>query len=219
MIASRPSLQLPLKLAVLAALALVLAVHSVATIAFTLPATPLTVRYVSAIDRYIYPYFAQNWSFFAPTPPYQDDYVVTQYRVVDTSGRAALSPWVNLSRTFNEEVQRNRFSALEIVQLSISNAYGDMTRSSLFKHDHVDMAVYRRTADPAKQPPSMHSLERVAMAYFPRTGIAGRPVAVRIALFHHEFPRFNHRFERDDPAQHNTVLTFPFIPFEDVTPL
>lgn len=210
---------LTLQIAAFVCVSAFVAVHLTFTLLFTLPPTPLTVRYQPQILRYMYPYFAQNWSFFAPNPPVEDDFVIVQYQMKMPDGKLGYSPWINLSRTFNDVVQRNRVSALEIVQLTISNAYGDATRSELFRNSHLVPNANEILRDPMRKPPSVHTIERVAMAYFPRSGVPGTLVAVRLGFLHHVFPRYNHRDEVDDVAKNNTVLYFPFVRAEKVASL
>jgi len=115
-----------------------LVTHFLMTLAVTLPPTPLSVEYSRKIDGWIYPYFIQNWSFFAPDPPTEDAYVIAQYRYKSGDGTIAESSWINLSRTFNQAVQRNRLSPLEIVQVTLLNASGDLVRSEIFKDGRLD---------------------------------------------------------------------------------
>jgi hypothetical protein len=200
-------------------LATLIAVHFLMTLAITLPPTPLSVEYSKKIDSWIYPYFVQNWSFFAPDPPTEDDYVIAQYRYKSATGSIVESSWVNLSRTFNEAVQRNRLSPLEIVQLTILNASGDVARSEIFKDGKLDNELLDRLVKANRQPPALHTLERVAMGCYHMMGIPGEPVAVRVGILHHRFPRFTHRDEPDDQLSNNGQLMFPFVPFEAVASL
>ena len=219
MTSTQSSAAAALRCLVLGALAGAIAFHAVMSLLFTLPTTPLTVQYAPLINAYISPYFAQNWSFFAPNPPTEDDYVVAQYEVWTHAGRRGFTQWINLSKTYNEAVIRDRLSPLEIVQLTISNAYGDVTRSSLFSDGKLIPRSDIVAEDPATRPPALHTLERLAMAYFPRSGINGRLIAVRIGLYHHEFPRWSHRDAPDDLRANNSILMFPFTPREQVAPL
>lgn len=200
-------------------LASLLMMHFLMTLAVTLPPTPLTVQYSKKIDAWIYPYFNQNWSFFAPDPPTEDEFLIVQYRFKSADGMVSESPWINLSRTFNEAVQRNRLSPLEIVQLTILNASGDLVRSEIFKNGRLDNDLLTRLVSTNRQPPSLHTLERIAMGCAKLARIQGEPVAVRIGLLHHQFPRFTHRSEPDNPQYDNTEIVFPFVPFEAVASL
>lgn len=200
----------------LVGLAGLLTVHFLMTLAFTLPPTPLTAEHGKAIDHWIHPYFTQVWSFFAPTPPTEDDFVIAQYRYTAPSGTAVESPWINLSRTLNEALQHDRLSSLAIVQGTVNNAYGDMIRSPLFKDGKLDEKLLDRLTEAHQQPPALHTLERAAMSCYRLTGFQGEPVAVRIGILTHQFPRFTHRYEKDDPASGNGEIQMPFVPFETV---
>jgi len=196
-----------------------LLLHMSVTLAYTLPPTPILLQYGQQIVSWVCPYFQQNWSFFAPNPPTQDVFVIVQYRYRAVNGTVAESPWINLSRTFNEAVQRNRLSPLEIVQLTISNAAIDTTRSEVFKNGILDSRPVQKVIEKNQQPSALHTLERIAMGFYSVSGFQGAPVAVRLGLLTHQFPRFTHRREADDQASGNSEVVFPFVPFEKVSSL
>jgi hypothetical protein len=191
-------------------------VHFLATLATTLPPTPLATEYGKEIDFWTYPYFEQSWSFFAPTPPTEDNFVIAQYAYKSASGSMVESPWINLSRTLNEAVQRDRISSLAIVQATVTNAYCDLIKSDIFKGGKLDEELLKRLIAANQQPPSLHTLERAAMSSFRITSFSGTPVAVRVGILNHQFPRFTHRQEKDDPAEHNAEVHLPYVPFESV---
>lgn len=197
-------------------LAALLTTHFLMTLAVTLPPTPLTTEYGKAIDGWMFPLFAQSWSFFAPTPPTEDDSVIAQYRYTAPSGATLESPWINVSRTLNEAVQRDRFSSLGIVQSTVNNAYCDLTKSELFKDGKLDEKLMNRLVASNHQPPSLHVLERAAMSCFRITTLGGQPLSVRVGILNHQFPRFTHRYEKDNYGAQNSTLEFPFVPFETV---
>lgn len=49
-------------------MALLLIVHFAFTVAYLMPPNPLRLEHQAAISGYMEPYFAQNWSLFAPDP-------------------------------------------------------------------------------------------------------------------------------------------------------
>jgi len=202
----------------LVGLTALLTVHFLMTFAVTLPPTPLTVEYGKAIDSWIYPYFSQSWSFFAPTPPTEDNFVIAQYRYKSSSGAIVESPWINLSRTLNEAAQRDRLSSLAIVQATVSSAYCGLVKSEIFKDGKLDEKLLHDRISSNRQPPALHTLERAAMSCYRITSFKGAPVSVRIGILDHKFPRFTQRYKPDDEAANNTELPFPFVPFESVAP-
>jgi hypothetical protein len=193
-----------------------LTVHFLMTLAITLPPTPLTVEYGKAVESWIYPYFSQSWSFFAPTPPTEDDFIIAQYRYKSPAGATIETPWINLSRTLNEVTQRDRVSSLAIVQSMVGNAYCDLVKSEIFKDGKFDEKILQHLIATNQQPPSLHTLERAAMSCYRITSFQGTPLAVRIGILDHKFPRFTHRFERDNQEADNSELQFSFVPFESV---
>jgi hypothetical protein len=206
----------PLRNSLLIGLTGLLTIHFLMTFAITLPPTPLTTEYGKAIESWIHPYFTQNWSFFAPTPPTEDDFVIAQYRYVAASGETVESPWINLSRTLNEATQRDRVSSLAIVQGTITNAYCDLVRGPLFKDGKLDQKMVNHLVEVHRQPPCLHALERAAMSCYRITSFKGTPVEVRVGLMNHKFPRFTQRNKRDNQATANSELPFPYVPFESV---
>jgi hypothetical protein len=126
------------------------------------------------------------------------------------------SPWINLSGTLNEAIQRDRLSSLAIVQQTVSNAYGDLIRSPLFKDGKLDDKLLEQLTATRKQPPSLHTLERAAMSCYRLTSFKGDPVAVRVGILNHKYPRFTHRNEKDDPGADNSEVQLLFVPFESV---
>jgi hypothetical protein len=193
-----------------------LVVHFLMTLAFTLPPTPLSAEHGKLIDSWMHPYFTQIWSFFAPTPPTEDEYVIAQYRYRSASGSIVESPWINLSGTLNEAIQRDRLSSLAIVQQTVNNAYGDFVRSPLFKDGKLDEKLLERLTTAHQQPASLHTLERAAMSCYRITSFKGEPMAVRIGILNHKYPRFTHRNEKDDPEAENSEIQLLFVPFESV---
>jgi hypothetical protein len=193
-----------------------LTTHFLMTLAITLPPTPLAAEYGKTIDRWMLPYFSQSWSFFAPTPPTEDDFVIAQYRYTSPTGAAVESPWINLSQTLNQAVQRDRFSSLAIVQSTVTNAYCDLVKSEIFKDGKLDEKLLNRLVTTHQQPPSLHVLERAAMSCYRLTSLSGKPLAVRVGILNHQFPRFTHRMQKDNPAANNSELQLPFVPFESV---
>jgi hypothetical protein len=202
----------------LIALTALLTVHFLMTIAITLPPTPLTAEYGKVIDSWIYPYFAQSWSFFAPTPPTEDYFVIAQYRYTNRAGATVDSPWINLSRTLNEATQRDRLSSLALVQGTVSNAYCDLVKSELFKDGKLDEKMLQRLTAAHQQPPSLHTLERAAMSCYRITTFKGTPIAVRVGILNHKFPRFTQRNKPDNQEADNSEISFPYVPFESVAP-
>lgn len=193
-----------------------LAVHFLMTLASTMPPTPLSVEHGKLVDSWMHPYFTQIWSFFAPTPPTEDDYVIAQYRYTSASGSIVESPWINLTGTLNEAIQRDRLSSLAIVQQTLNNAYGDFVRSPLFKDGKLDEKLLEKVTAAHQQPPSLRTLERAAMSCYRLTSFKGDPVAVRVGILNHKYPRFTHRNEKDNPEADNAELQLLFVPFEPV---
>ncbi len=205
-----------LRACVLFTLLIALGWHFAMTIAFCFPLTPVTVAIDPFVQRYIHPYLQQNWSFFAPNPPSMSEYVLVEYRYRTSDGAVHDSDWINLSHSLNVSSQRNRLTPLEIVQLVADNAYSDASRSDIFKDGKLDSAHLEKEIASGTQPPSLHTLERLGMAFYPYTGLGGSPVELRLGFLRHQFPRFTHRMDPDSADANNSVVLLPYVPFEPV---
>ena len=199
-------------------LAVLLIVHFTLTLIFCLPVTPVRINLDSIIQRYMIPLFQQNWSFFAPYPPTASEFILVRYRYKDASGKVSESEWVNLSKTLNRACQKNRLSALEILQLLLQNSKEAVASSEIFKDHVLDSKVLTQEIASGKQPPPLHTIERLGMAFYPQMKFSGIPVSVQVAFLDHEFPRFSHRSELDSLDLNNRLLIFPYVSFEPVTP-
>jgi hypothetical protein len=61
------------------------------------PSNPVSQRHSAEINQHVLPEFEQNWQLFAPNPLQDDIAVEARVQTLDTSGRRADSPWIDLT--------------------------------------------------------------------------------------------------------------------------
>ena len=200
------------------AVGLVFTAHFALTTLYDLPSNPISVRYRALTNAYVLPLFSQNWSFFAPTPPNRDDFLIARYRLApDRHGVVRYSSWVSLSLALNTEVQGNRFSPIEIVQLMSSNVVNDM--NPYFSRFVVRTLADTRLVPIGRFPVEMQMLYREIMAsrdLLPGVIRTGPVDAVQLGVVHHLYPRFSQRYVPDDPQQHNSINYLPWVRYTAV---
>jgi hypothetical protein len=200
------------------AVGLVFAAHFALTTLYDLPHNPISARYRALTQAYVLPLFSQNWSFFAPTPPNRDDFLIARYRLApDRHGVVRYSSWVSLSLALNADVQGNRFSPMEIVQLMTSNVVNDM--NPYFSRFVVRTLADTRLVPIGRFPVEIQMLYREIMAsrgLLPGTLRTASVDAVQLAVVHHFYPRFTERYVPDDLQQHNSINYLPWVRYTPV---
>jgi hypothetical protein len=104
----------------------VAAIHMGFTALFSTPENSLRDNLAVPMNKWIYPWFEQNWRLFAPNPMSQN--VTIETRVADDCG-THVTPWYNLSAIDNDAVLHNPFPG-HTEQNELRRAYIDGYESS-----------------------------------------------------------------------------------------
>lgn len=80
--------------------------HSLITISYNLPITPLKEKFNPLIYQYMHPLFAQTWMLFAPNPASTN----INFEVKVTHGENEETKWINFTELIQDKSQRNFFS-------------------------------------------------------------------------------------------------------------
>ena len=118
-----------------------------------------------AVDRYLVPFFAQDWHLFAPSPDVHD-YAVFARGAVRTGERLEWTPWQDLVDPLVRAVQANRL-APEAVSLNLAYKAPARTFDAAGAFGHVRIGqevIAERWRDLEGQPASVIVLERMASA-------------------------------------------------------
>lgn len=110
--------------------------HMFFTGLFSTPDSTLRDRFAVSMDKWIYPWFEQNWRLFAPNPMSQN--LTIETRVADDCG-THVTPWYNLSAMDDAAVLHNPFPG-HTEQNELRRAYIDGYESSHDMtpgHDHA----------------------------------------------------------------------------------
>lgn len=190
-----------LQLAQIALVAAIVVVHLGITWIYNAPDNIVKIDGDAIISRYMGHTFFQNWSFFAPSPIDRNTYLMARAERADGS----FTPWTNISVPLIEQVQRNRFSAYELVSTGVSNAVLNAAKS------YVDLKKSNKTADPMTMP-DLRDLYRsgasVLMHQYPGTAFE----KIQIGVLDEIYPRFTHRREGDERSKRQ-MAAFDLVAF------
>jgi hypothetical protein len=109
---SRPRGALALKTGLYTAVVVCLVttlVHVVMVFLHVAPSNPVSQRYNSHVNGWVYPLFEQNWRLFAPDPESFNRKVLARTARTESDGSVRVSPWFDLTAVDNSAVEHNVF--------------------------------------------------------------------------------------------------------------
>jgi len=190
-------------------LSLALLVHSALIQISNFPMTPVKLDLQPLLDRYVSPYFAQNWSFFAPTPLDHSLSMVTRGEYLSPDGTKMQTGWVNVSDPLFTAVGRNRFTPLGMISLMLSNTVVDFKNQLSGKQDATfkrNGVTYIRSVVPASVDPlDAQVMNRTGMAVLKAAHPDYRFSRVQVGIVDDTYPRFT---RRNDPTAKHTASFF-----------
>lgn len=206
-----------------------LGIHFGMTLVYLMPLNPIKVRLAPAVERYMTPWFAQDWHLFAPDPIDETRMLLVSCRIRPGNGLTRETAWADVSTPLWSTQADQRFSAaawLVRPQAHAVQLYFDQNEilAAIERHRTVerssvnDLADAIRAAHDARRTLATHVLARLGAAYCDRWYGAGQTVATRAGLVVLRFPRFS---QRQLPDNHGTLRLYPFawLPYEPVAPL
>lgn len=176
-----------------------------------MPTSPLKVSLFDIDSSYVYPYFAQNWSFFAPNPIDRNRILVCRGRYVEpNSDKILTSQWVDVTDPLIDDVRRDRLGPLSLIELMVANSvqgYSTVLAEDPRSQIRRNGSVYLKTIVSSDiDPNDLTVLTRMSAAYllssFPRT----RFVSIQVGILTHIFPRFNDRLSNDNGNKNNEMI-------------
>ncbi|ARE73271.1 MULTISPECIES: DUF5819 family protein [unclassified Streptomyces] len=84
-------------------------VHVVLVFFHVAPANPVSKRYSSQINGWVYPLFEQNWRLFAPDPDSFNRKILARTAHTDSKGSMQVTSWFDLAAVDHSEVDHNVF--------------------------------------------------------------------------------------------------------------
>ncbi len=84
-------------------------VHVVLVFLHVAPSNPVSKRYNSQINAWVYPLFEQNWRLFAPDPDSSNRQILARTAQADSHGSMQVSPWFDLAAVDNSAVDHHPF--------------------------------------------------------------------------------------------------------------
>ncbi|MCC0100422.1 DUF5819 family protein [Streptomyces flavotricini] len=84
-------------------------VHVVLVFLHVAPANPVSKRYSSQVNGWVYPLFEQNWRLFAPDPDSFNRTILARTAHSDSKGSVQVTPWFDLAAVDHSAVDHNVF--------------------------------------------------------------------------------------------------------------
>ncbi|WP_030774501.1 MULTISPECIES: DUF5819 family protein [unclassified Streptomyces] len=84
-------------------------VHVVLVFLHVAPSNPVSKRYSSQINGWVYPLFEQNWRLFAPDPDSFNRKILARTAHTDSKGSVQVTPWFDLAAVDRSAVEHNAF--------------------------------------------------------------------------------------------------------------
>lgn len=201
----------------------VLAIHFSLVQLGNMPLSPLTLNLAGAIARYVNPYFAQRWNFFAPQPIERDIFLVARTRFHDPqTGSDVITGWVNVSDPLIAAVRKNRLTPLFLVEVGLSNSVLDF-ENGIAKNKNATFqkggkTYLRPVIPPNVDPFNMTVMTRTALATLQITFPARRFDAIQLGLLHYTFPRFTERHRKMPMPKNLPITLIEWQPADAVAP-
>ncbi|MGW6939385.1 DUF5819 family protein [Streptomyces xanthophaeus] len=84
-------------------------VHVVLVFLHVAPSNPVSKRYNSQVNGWVYPLFEQNWRLFAPDPDSFNRQILARTAHADSKGSVRVTPWLDLAAVDHSAVDHNVF--------------------------------------------------------------------------------------------------------------
>ncbi|WCD83942.1 hypothetical protein KPP03845_100261 [Streptomyces xanthophaeus] len=84
-------------------------VHVVLVFLHVAPSNPVSKRYNSQVNGWVYPLFEQNWRLFAPDPDSFNRKILARTAHTDSKGSVRVTPWLDLAAVDHSAVDHNVF--------------------------------------------------------------------------------------------------------------
>ncbi|MDA5286404.1 DUF5819 family protein [Streptomyces sp. Isolate_45] len=84
-------------------------VHVVLVFLHVAPSNPVSKRYSSQINGWVFPLFEQNWRLFAPDPDSSNRQILARTAHTDPGGSMRVTPWFDLTAVDHSAVDHNVF--------------------------------------------------------------------------------------------------------------
>ncbi|AXE22198.1 hypothetical protein C0216_00960 [Streptomyces globosus] len=84
-------------------------VHIALVFLHVAPASPVSKRYSSQVNGWVFPLFEQNWRLFAPDPDSFNRKILARTAHTDSTGSVQVTPWFDLAAVDHSAVDHNPF--------------------------------------------------------------------------------------------------------------
>lgn len=205
-----------------------LIVHFTLTLAFVLPANPVTVPYLHVATTYMKPVFSQNWRLFAPNPPYESKSLLVGCHVRHEDGREEQHPPVDVSARYLEMAAANRITPASYLMRAQTGPLpilfppkDDLQRRvEDAEHDpHLDEVRkgFEERQETLRQK-GLTMMGRVASAECRRLHPRQQIIAVRPVVVFESVPKFSQRHMENAPTKRRAldIGALPYVQVESL---
>ncbi|HEX5691991.1 MAG TPA: DUF5819 family protein [Roseiflexaceae bacterium] len=205
----------------------VLCVHFAMTLVYLMPLNPIVLRLAPAVERYMAPWFIQDWRLFAPNPIDETRVLLVKCRLRQPNGAIVETTWADTSTPLWEAAARQRFSAaawINRLQAQTLQTYLDqgVVLPALERHSTKQDAALNELVDEIRQAERVRRdlaprvFARLGAAYCDSWYGADQTIATQMRLARLRFPRFSQRHLPDTESEMHSY-TFGWQPYERVT--
>lgn len=210
------------------ALLAVLVGHFTMTLLYLMPVNPIKLRVERVVGGYIEPFFAQNWSLFAPDPLVDTRDLLVSCRVAAPEARE--TPWMNVTAPVRKLKQESILSPAErIDRVQMAGMYLAFQPEDIeSRHIHeaqedvseevqtaLEAVLAKRRAD---RDTGVRLMNRIASAACDQRFGSGATSAVRVQVIITKPPPFSRRFAPVSTGK-KFHTEFDWAPVEHVAPM
>ncbi len=191
------------------------AVYIADTVLYLTPPNPLKADLVPAINRLMYPLFAQNWHLFAPNPVRTNFVVTARCRT-----RGIISPWLDLTQPMLALHHRHRNSPVGRVlrvrqnaaRMALGSTFDEWRELACRRDPHQLMCRPGRAAERAQEI-GMYLLGRIATSACNEVSETRGAEAIQVRILIHQPPFWSRRHLSDHEGVTRYVV-LPWVPVE-----
>jgi hypothetical protein len=122
------------------------------------PPSAATFELRKVTDRFVEPFFAQRWSFFAPAPPVVNTDLVAQARFVEAGGHIRTTDWFDVSAYLDGESKQRPLRPPRRYRTAAN--IGRALLGSAIGREHPERGPFLRPLSPAEVDARQHVLQR-----------------------------------------------------------
>ena len=188
-----------------------------------MPMSPLKLMCDEAISRWVSPFFAQRWNFFAPQPIDRDTYILARAKYHDpVTKQEVVTGWIDVLSPLIKEVKKDRLSPIFLVEVCMSNVtldfQNELAKNKAATYEKDGKRYIKQNLPWTIDPFNTTIMARTALATLEITYPGKKFEQVQLGLAHYEYPRFTQRHSKRPPVSVAPVTIIDWQPATWVAP-